>query len=160
MDCICAVEPALCNLKITLSTIPNDDKSLIAEHKVSWSKYYLELAVDRYAIAVIFENINKQYIVAKCMGYIKYANKTAHKMIAELMTHPVVLDVEKQEICAFFIAPWSDSPNTTLKDYGRQLDKHQRAPKKQRVTFSDEDIMTHFVGFAEDFGLFKGEWVM
>ena len=44
-------------------------------------------------------------------------------MIAELMTHLVVLNAEKREIRSFFMAPWSDSPNMTLKEYGRQLDK-------------------------------------
>ena len=54
------------------------------------------------------------------MDCIGYANKTAHTMIAELMTHPVVLNVEKWKICYLFMALWSDSPNMTLKEYGRK----------------------------------------
>ena len=116
LGCSRAVEPALQKLRITLSTLPNTDKTLNAEHKVAWSEYELDLTVDRYAVAAIIVNVDKQYIVAKCMDYIGYANKTARTMIAELMTRPVVLNVEKQEIRSFFMAPWSDSPNTTLKE--------------------------------------------
>ena len=54
-------------------------------------------------------------------------------MIAELRNHPVVLNTEKREIRSFFMAPWSDSPDMTLKEYGRQLDKRQRALKNQGV---------------------------
>ena len=57
------------------------------------------------------------------------------------------------------MAPWSDSPNMTLKEYGRQLYKQQRAAKNQGVAISDEDKMTHFVGCAKDSRLFKEEWV-
>ena len=57
------------------------------------------------------------------------------------------------------MALWSDSPNMTLKKYGRQLDKRQSAAKNQGVTISDEDKSTHFIGCAEDSGLFKEEWV-
>ena len=108
---------------------------------------------------MIVANFDKQYIIAKCMEYIGYANETAHMMIAKLRTDPVILNAEKQEICSFFMALWSDSPNMTLKEYGRQLDKRKRAAKNQGVTISDEDMTTHFVGYAEDSGLFKEEWV-
>ena len=47
----------------------------------------------------------------------------------------------------------------TLKEYGRRLDKRQRAAKHIGVTISDEDKTTHFVGCAKDSGLFKEEWV-
>ena len=93
------------------------------------------------------------------MDYIGYANETAHTMIAELMTQPVVLNARKREIRAFLMAPWSDSPNMTLKEYGRQLDKRQRVAKIQGDTISDEDKTTHFVGCAKDSGIFKEEWV-
>ena len=96
LDCSRAVEPALQNPRITLSTLTDNKKTLNAEHKVAWSEYELELAVDRYAIAAIVAKVEKQYIVAKCMDYIGYANETAHTMIAELMTHSVVLNAEKR----------------------------------------------------------------
>ena len=118
-----AVEPALRNPMITLSTLPNDEKTLHAEHKFAWSEDELELAFDRYTVAAIVENVDKQYIFARCMDYIGYANEISHTMIAELRTHPVVLNAKKQEIRSFFMAPWSDSPDMTLKEYGRQLDK-------------------------------------
>ena len=92
MDCSRAVKPAHRNPRITFSTLPEDEKTLNREQKVAWSEYELELAVDRYAIAAIVANIDKQYIVVKCMDYIGYANETAHTMIAEMMTHPVVLN--------------------------------------------------------------------
>ena len=57
------------------------------------------------------------------------------------------------------MAPWSDSPNMTLKEYGRQIDKQQQAAKNQGVTISDHDKTTHFVGCTEDSRLFKEEWV-
>ena len=94
------------------------------------------------------------------MDYIRYANETAHPMIAELRTHPVVLNAEKRKIRSFFMAPWSDSSDMTLEEYGRQLDKQQRATKNQGVKISDEDKTTHFVGCAKDSGLFKEEWVI
>ena len=56
--------------------------------------------------------------------------------------------------------PWSDSPNMTMKEYGRQLNKRQRVAKKQGVTISDEDKITHFVRCAKDSGPFKEEWFM
>ena len=92
------------------------------------SEYEIELAV-----AEIVANFDKLYIFKKCMDYIGYANKTAHTMIAELRTHPIVLNAEKWETRSFFMAPWSDSPDMTLKEYGRQLDKRQRALKNQGV---------------------------
>ena len=82
MDCSRAVEPALRKPRITLSNLPDDKKTLKAEQKVAWSEYELELAVDRYAVTAIIANVNKQYIVAKCMDYIGYANETAHTMVA------------------------------------------------------------------------------
>ena len=57
------------------------------------------------------------------MDYIGYANETAHTMIAELRTHPVVLNTKKQEIRSFFMALWSDYPDMTLTEYSRQLNK-------------------------------------
>ena len=57
------------------------------------------------------------------------------------------------------MAPWSDSPNMTLKEYVRQLDKRQRAAKTQGVTIFEKDKTNHFVRCAEDSGLFKEEWV-
>ena len=36
------------------------------------------------------------------------------------------------------MAPWSDSPNITLKEYDTQLDKRQHAAKNQGVTIADE----------------------
>ena len=130
LDCSRAVKPALRNPRITLSTLLNNKKTLIAEHKSFWSEYELDLAVNRYAVSAIVVNVNKEYIVAKFMDYIGYANKTAHTMIAELMTHQVVLNAKKREIFAFFMALWSDSPNMTMKEYSRQLDKRQCAAKK------------------------------
>ena len=121
-------------------------------------EYELELAVDRDAAAAIVANVDKQSIVTKFIQYIGYTNETAHTMIAELMTHPVVLNAEKREIRAFFVAPCSDSPNMTLKEYDRQLDRRQHAAKKQGVKISDEDKTTHIIGCAEDFRLFKEEW--
>ena len=53
-------------------------------------------AIIMYAISAIIANVNKQYIVAKCKDYIGYANETVHMMIAELMTHPVVLNAKKR----------------------------------------------------------------
>ena len=159
MDCSRSVEPALRNPRITLSTLPDDEKTLHAEHKVAWSEYELELAVNRYDVSAIVVNVDKQYIVAKCMDYIGYSNKTAHRMIAELGTHPVVLNAEKGEICSFFMAPLTNSLDMTLKEYGRQLDKRKCAAKNQGVKISDKDKATHFVGCAKDSGLFKEEWV-
>ena len=57
------------------------------------------------------------------------------------------------------MALWYDSPDMTLKEYGRQLYKQQRAAKNQGVTISDEDKTTHFVGCAKESGLLKEEWV-
>ena len=54
-----AVEPALGNPRITLSTLSEDEKTLHAEHKVAWSDYELELAFDRYAVAAIVANVEK-----------------------------------------------------------------------------------------------------
>ena len=82
LDCNRAVKPTLQNPTITLYTLPNNEKTLHAEHKVAWSEYELELAVDRYAVAAIVVNVDKQYIVAKCMDYIEYSNETSHTMIA------------------------------------------------------------------------------
>ena len=129
------------------------------EHKVAWSKYEIELAVDRYAVDTIVSNVDKQYIVVKCMDYIGHANETAQTMITELRTHHVVLNAEKWKILSFFMALWSESPYMTLKEYSRQLDKRQRGTKNQGVTIYEEDMITHFVVCAEDSGLFKEEWV-
>ena len=57
------------------------------------------------------------------MDYIEYFNETAHTMIAELRTHPVVLNAEKREIRSSFTVLWSDSSDMTLKEYVHQLDK-------------------------------------
>ena len=59
LDCRRAVKPALHNPRITLSTLPDNEITLIAEHKASWSKYELKLTVDRYAVAVIVANVDK-----------------------------------------------------------------------------------------------------
>ena len=39
LDCSRAVEPALRNPRITLSTLPDNEKTFHAEHKVAWSEY-------------------------------------------------------------------------------------------------------------------------
>ena len=57
------------------------------------------------------------------------------------------------------MAPWSDFLDMTLKENDRQLDKRQRAAKKQGVTNSDEEKTTHFVGCSKYSSLFKEEWV-
>ena len=59
LDCRRAVKPALHNPRITLSTLPDNKRTLIAEHKASWSKYELKITVDRYAVAVIVANVDK-----------------------------------------------------------------------------------------------------
>ena len=115
LDCSRAIEPTIRNPTIALCTLPNDEKTLHAEHKVAWSEYKLGLAVDRYTVVAIVANVDKQYIFAKCMDCIGYANKIAHIMIVEVRNHPVILHAEKREICSFFVAPWSDSPDMTLK---------------------------------------------
>ena len=96
LDCSRAVEPALRNPRINLSTLPNDEKTLKAEHKVAWIKYELELVVERYAVSAIVANVDKQYTVAKCMDYIGYVNETAHTIIAELMNHLVFINAKKR----------------------------------------------------------------
>ena len=53
------------------------------------------------------------------------------------------------------MAPWSNSLDMTLKEYGRQLNKRQREAKNQGVMISDEDKTTHLVGCAKESGLFK-----
>ena len=58
--CSRSVKPALLNPRITLSTLPNNEKTLHAEYKVAWSEYELELAVDQYTIAGIIRNVDKQ----------------------------------------------------------------------------------------------------
>ena len=57
------------------------------------------------------------------------------------------------------MALWSNSPDMTLKEYGRQLDKQQRVSKNEEVTISNEDKTIHFVGCAEDSGIFKEELI-
>ena len=49
--CSHTVDAALRNPRITLSTLPNKNKTLNTEHKVAWSKYELEVVVDRYTVA-------------------------------------------------------------------------------------------------------------
>ena len=105
LDCSRAVKPTIRNPTITLSTLPNDEKTLHAEHKVAWSEYKLELAFNRYTVVTIVTNVGKQYIFAKCMDCIGYANKISHIMIAELRNHPIILNAEKREIRSFFVAP-------------------------------------------------------
>ena len=92
LDCRRAVKPSLRSPRITLSTLPDDERTLNAEHKFAWSEYELELAFDRYAFAAIVANVDKQYIAVKYMDYIGYANEKAHTMIVGMMTHPVVLN--------------------------------------------------------------------
>ena len=57
------------------------------------------------------------------------------------------------------MAPCSDSPDKTLEEYGRQINKQKSAAKNQGVMISDEDKTTHFVRCAKVSGLFKEEWV-
>ena len=59
LDCSRAVEPVLQNPRITLSTLPNDEKTLHAEQKFVCSEYKLELVVDRYTVALIVANVDK-----------------------------------------------------------------------------------------------------
>ena len=51
LDCSRTVEHALRNPRITLSTLPVNENTLHAEHKVAWSEYKLELAVDYHGTA-------------------------------------------------------------------------------------------------------------
>ena len=59
LDCSRAVEPALRKPRITLSTLPDNEKTLHAEHKFAWREYELDLAVNRYAVAAIVVNVDK-----------------------------------------------------------------------------------------------------
>ena len=47
----------------------------------------------------------------------------------------------------------------TLQEFARELDQRQRKAKKQKINIYNEDKVVHFVGCAQDSGLFEAEWV-
>ena len=91
------------------------------------------------------------------MKYVGFAKETTQTILAQLRTQPVVLNEEKRVLCREFFRPWSDSPNTNLQEFARELNKRQQKAKKLNVTIDDNAKVIHLVGCAQDLGLFEAK---
>jgi hypothetical protein len=148
------------NPKITDKITPVDEKTLATEHKQTWYTYYLDQAVNLYDVAVIVASTASEYLTEKKeMDYVGFAKEMAQSMFVFLWTQPAVLNKEKRQIRRNSCLPWSNSPIVTLEEFARNLNKRQQKAKKQEIIVENKDKRIHFVGCAQDLGLFEAEWV-
>ena len=66
-------------------------------------------------------------------------------MITHLQTWFVITNKEKLDVKALFYAPWSETPNTHITTFARQLDRRQVEYATNQVTITYSDKVDHFV---------------
>ena len=66
-------------------------------------------------------------------------------MITHLQTWFVIMNKEKLDMKALFYAPWSETPNTHITTFARQLYQRKVECAKNLVTITDSDKVDHFV---------------
>ena len=66
-------------------------------------------------------------------------------MVKQLQTWYVITNKEKLDVKALFHKPWSDTPNSQIKTYTRQLERRQVNGQDSNVIISESDKVNHFV---------------
>ena len=66
-------------------------------------------------------------------------------MVKQLQTWYVITTKENISIKKHFLEPWSDTPNTNITTFARQLDRRQVECKDHGITVTEADKVDHFV---------------
>ena len=66
-------------------------------------------------------------------------------LITHLRTCLVITSTERMATKAYFVAPWSNSPDQHLSAYARDLTRQQNNATKYNVNINDEDKVTQLV---------------
>ena len=125
LDCARLPLPARINAQITDATVGRALLQLQEEHKVEWQEYTFQTVLDAIGIEAIAAAVDDQYVEELSEDYIGYKNQTIPTMIAHLQTWFVITNKEKLNMRALFYAPWSETPNTHITNFSRQIYRRQ-----------------------------------
>ena len=80
-------------------------------------------------------------------------------MLLQLRTWFVITNSEKVAIKAHFHTTWSNTPNSHITTFARQLDRRQIECSNDGVTITDNDKVVYFIQEMYVCGLFKARFL-
>ena len=127
------------------------------DNKVNRQEYTFQEVVDYVAVKAIVTAIDAQYVEELDEDYVGYKNNTIKTMIAQLKKWYIITTKEKVVIKAHFLDPWSDTLNSHITTFARQLEMRQVECKYNEVTVIEADKVDHFVYQMYAFNLFDAK---
>ena len=103
-------------------------------------EYHFQMVIDAVAVDAIVDAINEQYINELKEDYVSYNNQTIKTILLQLRTWKVITNGEKVSIKAHFHTPWSDTPNSHITTFARQIKCSDHG-----VAITDDDKVVHFI---------------
>ena len=159
LDCAQLKNSALIYTNIVNNTKGRNFVQLQEDHKLRWTEYHFHMIIDAVAVEAIVFAVEKQYIDKLKEEYISYNNQTIKSMLLQLRTWFVITNSEKVAIKAHFHTPWSNTPNSHITTFARQLDRHQIKCSNDGVTITDNDKVVYFIQEMYVCGLFKARFL-
>ena len=117
------------------------------------------MVINAVAVEAIVVAVEKQYIDELKDDYVGYNNQTIKTMVLQLRTWFVITKIENVSIKAHFHALWSDTPNSHITTFARQIDRRQIECSNHGFTITDDDKFVHFIQKMYVCGLFEARFL-
>ena len=130
LNCKRLAKPELLNPKIEDDTKGHRLLQLKEDQKVECQEYTFQEVVDSVAVESTVAAVETKYV---------------KEMVTQLQTWYVITTKEKLVIKSHFLTPWSDTTESHIKTFVRQLDRRQLECKEHGVTVTNDDKADHFV---------------
>ena len=107
------------------------------------------------AVEAIVSAVDTQYVEKIEEDYVGYKNKKIKTMVEQLQTWYVITTKEKLAIKAHLLDPWSDTPDSHITTFARQLDRCQVECEDHGVTVTKAEKVDYFVSRMYTCDLFE-----
>ena len=111
------------------------------------------------AIEAIVAALDVQYVEELEEDYAGYKNQTIKKLVTQLRMWYVITTKEKLAIKSHSLALCSDTPESNVTTFTRQLDRRQVECEYHGVTITDVDKVDNFMDHMYACGLFKSKFL-
>ena len=110
-------------------------------------------------VEAIIAAVDAQCVEQLEEDYVAYKNQNIRTMVKQLQAWYVITTKEKLGIKVHFFEPWSNTPDTYITTFARQLDRHQFKCKDHGVTITKADKVDHSVAQMYACNLFKANFL-